>query len=260
MKRFDIVWNLIFPPSCVSCHETLPFDSREALCPHCRSRYESEKRFLCPECSFVHRDCTCMPPKVRLHASEAIHLAEYFKEESVVRDMILTAKNGRHEYLYRFVASELAKLLESRVEIEDAIVTFVPRGAAKEAKHGVDQAKEAATRMAKILSCECVSLFYHKKNQEQKHLSVEERALNAKNAFTLLPKSKHLIRGRRVILYDDVMTSGSTASACASLLKQAGAAEVIVLTFAKTYPKIKQKSAALPRKKHSYQVKKSWFW
>lgn len=259
-KYCDIALNLLFPPICASCKETLPFDSREALCPVCRSHYESEKKFLCPECSFSHKDCTCMPPNVSRYASEAIHLAEYLKEDSVVRNMVLSAKNERNAYLYRFMAKELATLLSSRMDLDEVLVTFVPRSAKKEAEFGVDQAKEASRRMAKILGCEFYSLLYHKKSKEQKHLSVFERTANAKNTYGVLKKNSHLIRGRRVVLYDDVMTSGATASVCASLLKRAGAVEVIVLTFAKTYPKQKPKGASLPRKKQIYKVKKSWFW
>lgn len=260
MKYLDIFLNLVFPPTCASCKETLPFDSREALCKVCRSHYESEKKFLCPECSFTHKDCTCMPQSVSRHATEAIHLAEYLKEDSVVRDMVLSAKNERNAYLYRFMAKELACLLSSRIDTDDLLVTFVPRSAVKEAKFGVDQAKEAARRMAKELGLAFCPLFYHRKSKEQKHLSVFERAANAKNTYGVLKKNSHLIRGRRVVLYDDVMTSGATASVCASLLKRAGASEVIVLTFAKTYTSQKLKSASLPRYKKSYKVKKSWFW
>jgi len=259
-KYFDIALNLVFPPICASCKETLPFDSREALCKVCRSHYESEKKFLCPECSFTHKDCTCMPPSVKRHAREAIHLAEYLKEDSVVRDMILAAKNERNAYLYRFMAKELASLLSSRVDLDGILVTFVPRSAVKEAKFGVDQAKEASRRMAKVLGLEFSTLLYHRKSQEQKHLSVFERAANAKNTYGVLKKNSYLIRGRRIVLYDDVMTSGATASVCASLLKRAGASEVIVLTFAKTYTSQKPKGASLPRKKQIYKVKKSWFW
>ena len=165
-KYFDIALNLVFPPICSSCKETLPFDSREALCPVCRSHYESEKKFLCPECSVTHKDCACMPPSVKRHAATAIHLAEYLKEDSVVRDMVLLAKNERNAYLYRFMAKELASLLSSRVDLEGVLVTFVPRSAVKEAKFGVDQAKEASRRMAKMLGCEFQALFYHRKSKK----------------------------------------------------------------------------------------------
>lgn len=259
MKYFDIFLNLVFPPFCASCKETLPFDSRDALCKVCRSHYESEKNFLCPECSFVHRDCTCMPKNVSRYANEAVHLAEYLKEDSVVRNMVLSAKNERNAYLYRFMAKELAALLSSRVDLDGILVTYVPRSAVKEAQFGVDQAKVASKRMAKELGLEFYPLFYHRKSKEQKHLSVFERAANAKNTFGVLKKNSHLIRGRRVVMYDDIMTSGATASVCASLLKRAGAVEVIVLTFAKTYINQKPQGASLPRYKKIYKVKKSWF-
>lgn len=259
MKLTDTILNLFFPPFCVFCQETLPYDTTDALCPVCRSRYESEKKFLCPDCGLAHRDCRCMSHTMSRYVDEAIHLAEYVKEESAVRALTLAAKDSGYEYLYRFLANELASAVKERVYYRDCLVTYVPRSRKKVAKHGIDQAKEASRRVAKSLNCEFLPLFRHTKNKEQKHLTVAEREQNAKKAYTLLAKRKDAVYKKRVILYDDVVTTGATVSACAALLKKAGAEEVICLSFAKTYPKKKKDRRATPFPKKYYKVKKTWF-
>jgi ComF family protein len=64
-------------------------------------------------------------------------------------------------------------------------------------------------------------------------LGRRERAETVRNAFALSPGGKDLVAGRRVILVDDVFTTGATAGACAAALKKAGAAEVQVLCWAR---------------------------
>ncbi|MBQ1215368.1 MAG: ComF family protein, partial [Firmicutes bacterium] len=69
-----------------------------------------------------------------------------------------------------------------------------------------------------------------RKTAAMKNMSEEQRNQNVAGAFRLRD-SLHL-RGKHVILVDDIVTTGSTAEACASVLKQAGAGEVTLLTFA----------------------------
>ena len=68
--------------------------------------------------------------------------------------------------------------------------------------------------------------------EEQKTLSVKERYENAKRSFFL--DSRYDVRGKRVLLIDDVSTTGSTLAAIAGLLREAGAADVSAAVFAKT--------------------------
>jgi predicted amidophosphoribosyltransferase len=67
----------------------------------------------------------------------------------------------------------------------------------------------------------------------QAFLPLAERRANVKDAFRAAPKH---VAGRRVLLVDDVMTTGATAHACAEALLAAGAAEVGVLTVARAVP------------------------
>ncbi len=64
-------------------------------------------------------------------------------------------------------------------------------------------------------------------------LTQAERARNVQGAFRVSPSGRAAIAGRRILLVDDVMTSGATIEACARTLRRAGAAEVDALIFAR---------------------------
>ncbi|HXO72748.1 MAG TPA: phosphoribosyltransferase family protein, partial [Bradyrhizobium sp.] len=69
--------------------------------------------------------------------------------------------------------------------------------------------------------------------QQQIGLSRSQRASNVQGAFKVSPEKAHEIQGRRVVLVDDVLTSGATTDACARALLRARAAQVDVLVFAR---------------------------
>ncbi len=89
---------------------------------------------------------------------------------------------------------------------------------------GLDYAAEAITRV--------------KATRHQVGLSRPERQRNLSGAFKVLPEMRPLVEGRRVLLVDDVMTTGATANACARASLRAGAASVDVLTFARVVAQV----------------------
>jgi len=184
----------------------------------------------------MHAHCACLTKSLSSCVNEAVHLVEYAKEESVARDMVLTAKDGRYEYLYRMLVSELATLITARVDNpERCLFTFVPRSPKRKVESGVDQAREVAKRLALYFGADFESLFLHNRAREQKHLTAEERRANRQGAYRLSEKKKEVIKGRHIIVYDDVITTGATLGACARLLKKSGAKRITVVTFGKVY-------------------------
>ncbi|MBX6426783.1 MAG: ComF family protein [Variibacter sp.] len=79
-----------------------------------------------------------------------------------------------------------------------------------------------------------------KATPQQVGLSRSERAANVQGAFRVPPEARPLVEGRRLVLVDDVLTSGATAEACARALLRAGAANVDVLVFARVVNSVRQ--------------------
>ena len=75
------------------------------------------------------------------------------------------------------------------------------------------------------------SLVRKRHTKKQGHFSKEKRRENVRKAFHVVSNEK--IKGKKIVLIDDVMTTGATVHACAKVLKKAGAKQVTVLTFAR---------------------------
>lgn len=123
------------------------------------------------------------------------------------------------------------------------LVTFVPMHPAKKKIRGYDQAQLLAEQVGQSLKIPCEACLERtRKTAAMKNMSEEQRNQNVAGAFQLRKnsdgyaagegKNDLLLRGKHVILVDDIVTTGSTAEACASVLKRAGAGEVTLLTFA----------------------------
>ena len=111
------------------------------------------------------------------------------------------------------------------------LVTFVPMHPAKKKIRGYDQAQLLAEQVGRSLKIPCVDCLERtRKTAAMKNMSEEQRNQNVAGAFQL--RGSSYLRGKHVILVDDIVTTGSTAEACTSVLKQAGAGEVTLLTFA----------------------------
>jgi ComF family protein len=98
-----------------------------------------------------------------------------------------------------------------------------------------NQSALLAERIARLsrLDYAAVAITRVKATRHQVGLSRPERQRNLSGAFKVLPEMRPLVEGRRVLLVDDVMTTGATANACARVGLRAGAASVDVLTFAR---------------------------
>ncbi|MEP7297826.1 MAG: phosphoribosyltransferase family protein [Burkholderiales bacterium] len=112
----------------------------------------------------------------------------------------------------------------------------VPLSSARLRERGYNQAWELARRLARALRCDTDAhlLLRVKDTPHQLALPPEQRAGNVRAAFAVEPRRLAGVRGRRVTIVDDVMTTAATASELARVLLQAGAAEVSVWVVART--------------------------
>ncbi|MDZ4743962.1 MAG: phosphoribosyltransferase family protein [Verrucomicrobiota bacterium] len=168
--------------------------------------------------------------KLDLHFDSA---RAYAKTEGVVRELIHKFKYGEQLWLRNLLCKWMgeAYLYHYADYAFDGIVP-VPIHPRKWRERGFNQAEILARALAlevkiNYLSC----LFRDKDTSTQTTFNRRKRFTNLKQTFKLSPKAK--VRGLKLLLVDDVLTTGATASECAQLLKQGGATDVHVLTIAR---------------------------
>jgi ComF family protein len=237
---FEPILRLVFPHVCEICgkHEAGPAESY--VCKSCRDHPRAIKKVCPPICKicglwyegeitndFACRNCF----DLELEFTSARSATEY---AGLVKEVIHRFKYGRNEWFEPFLAELLieAALPELRFEPVELIVP-IPLHARKRRGRGFNQAERLAARL-----CEATGIPYHAKLVErvrdtnsQAGLDRDDRIENVKGAFNYVGAEP--LKGQRLLLIDDVLTTGLTASACARELRKNGAGEVRVWTVAR---------------------------
>lgn len=155
----------------------------------------------------------------------------YGEYDGTLRTLIHLLKYSGVEPLAQPLGAMLSRALPRHIEF-DAIVPM-PLHWYRKWRRGFNQSE----LLAKVLSGRTGlplitdAMTRRRSTAPQAGLSGAQRRLNVSGAFAV--KRRHLIEGRRVLLVDDVMTTGATAGTCAAALRRAGASEVSVLTLAR---------------------------
>ncbi len=205
---------------CRSCWEQMiPYSSSYCLC--CGRFFEgSAEPHLC-------QDCLEKRPPFTIHRS-------YGRYKGKLKDAILLYKYRRFQVLgggfSRLIFRRLGK--EENIWWKADVIIPVPLHPKRKKKRGFNQAQVIAAGLAgfKGIKLEEGVLVKIKNVLPQTFLETEEREKNVSGAFRVIDKVK--IRGKTVILVDDVYTTGSTARECSLVLREAGAREVRALTLA----------------------------
>lgn len=130
----------------------------------------------------------------------------------------------------------LGKLLKEKIlniNIDSHILTFVPISSKSFKKRGYNQSEYLAKNIGKALNIPVVNTLYkHKETLDQIGLNGSERWDNVKNSFKINKKIK--VDNKKIIIIDDVITTGATAYNCGKELMKNGAKEINILTVAKS--------------------------
>lgn len=163
-----------------------------------------------------------------------------------LRSAILLLKFQRRERLGVQLGERLAVLWDSQAELREAekpALIPVPLHASRQRDRGFNQAEALAhglvrklkhQRKGSVPSIETRWLVRTRSTVPQTGLSLAARRENVRGVFRAAAPDR--IRGRVVVLVDDVMTTGATLSACAAALRRAGASRVLALTVARATP------------------------
>lgn len=143
----------------------------------------------------------------------------------VARDVLMSFKLGGERRAARKMAAMMARYTES---MRADAITFVPASRTSMAERGFNTAQELARDLSSETRLRCVRLLRKvRETADQASLDRDGRRRNLAGAFVSLPAP------RRILLVDDVMTTGATADSCARALRAAGALDVMVVTFAR---------------------------
>jgi ComF family protein len=156
-----------------------------------------------------------------------------------VNSVINNLKRIRDRDNFNFFAAQLIlplrKMLEEfELDLCDTVITFCPRRRSAVRGHGFDQSEELARRIAERSGARFEILLERRPfnlSREQKHLDAAGRFENSRHAVRLTPEG-YDAAGERIILIDDIVTTGATISAAADLLRSAGVQFVIAACLA----------------------------
>ena len=116
-------------------------------------------------------------------------------------------------------------------------LTFVPMTKTKLEIRGYNHMEEVAKLLEKFSGKQVICAFDKVKDTEdQASLNYENRQKNIKNCFVVKDETKQLIKGKNILIVDDVFTTGATSNECTKLLLKSGVCSVCVVTFLKTDP------------------------
>ncbi len=242
MRVFERLRNLFFPPKCVACGSLLDWHApiREALCPSCRKKWVSEKLDCCEICAKRVTDCCCVTEQMKKAKAVALKKLCYYRHgeaDAVQNRIVFSMKRMRDTALYDFLAQEFLPVLQNlqqeySFDLQDTVITFIPRGHTAKLEQGVDQAEELARALSKSFKTVQRRLIARRpfKSRQQKRLSPAERVKNAKASFRLARGAD--VKNKTVLLVDDVVTTGAGMAVCSSLLYRAGARAVYCVAVA----------------------------
>ncbi|MFO1051945.1 MAG: phosphoribosyltransferase family protein [Planctomycetota bacterium] len=220
--------DLCVPQTCASCGGP----TREPLCAACRSRLERRDGPRCRRCgeALLHADSACVADHAWLRWIWFLCAPWRYRGAggAVVRRFKFEGDPAAGGLLVEVMANALSDFV--RGAGRRALVVHVPMHRRRRRARGFDQAERLASGVADRLGLEFGSGVLRRRRETltQTDPRVTSRQTNVEGAFDL--RRPRIVRGRMVVLVDDVVTSGATARACAAVLRANGARRVVLLT------------------------------
>ncbi len=205
LQPLRALWDFLFPPKCVLCRRVLSSSARE----------------LCQDCEALEHWHPSSKRKIQFLDS---HTAIWYYEENP-RRAILSYKFYRARHLGRKLGRLLAAHIQQRELEQVDCITWVPVTYRRRWERGYNQSELLAKEASRVLGIPALPLLKKVRHtRRQARMNAPQRKANILGAFA--PVKGQNVAGKRVLLIDDVLTTGATAGECARVLSAAGAREV----------------------------------
>lgn len=200
------------------------------LCPNCAKKLSIVKEPTCVVCGkpIADPDRACCYDCDRLERSFDQGCALYVYDELMKHSIFMFKERGRAEYASYYAMGLYNRYKERYRDWKIDVLIPVPLTKKKENKRGFNQAFLIAKSLGELLNLPVLDRSVLKKEGKvQKELDVHEREKNSKKSFIL---SGNIVQSKRVLIVDDVFTTGNTVHSIAGLLKKAGCEKVYFTT------------------------------
>ena len=218
------ILNLIYPPMCGICGKF----NDDFLCPKCQKILENEAVFGIDKYEKIKIEKNLQERK---YFNEHLYIFEY---EGIIRRIILKYKFEDKAYLYKTFVNFLLKnkYFFEFIKKYDTIIP-VPISRKRRALRGYNQSELIVKEIANFtnLKEESDCLFKIKNVIEQSKLNKEERQKNIQGVYELRNKEK--LYKNKILLVDDIYTTGSTVNECSKVLRGAKPKQIGIFTIAK---------------------------
>jgi ComF family protein len=236
----DALVSVLFPAGCRICEKQLTTASRVPICDECLESFERVPGILCQVCGRPLHGLVRNPehPLICPACQDKTYAFDCARSFAVYQGALVRAilllKFEQMEPLGAWFAQRLAELANIEGEkLAADVVVPVPLHRDRERERGYNQAALISKPLAKRLRLphKAVLLMRTRARPDKQVLSLEERWESVRGAFATRPGSQ--VDKLRVLLVDDVLTTGATLDACARALREAGAKSVAGLTIAR---------------------------
>ena len=209
MQFFSLLINLLIPARCIFCRKYLPYDADAPFCSSCQLYIDS------------------LPVnELQIPAGVCRYALDYLAD---VRRAIIAYKFHNKPQYGRALGELLVPLIVAAGDVD--CVTWAPVSALRLAKRGYDQSRLLAEAAGQSLGIPVRSLLRkHRNTRKQSQTPHEKRSENVRGAYSLAGHTSPA--GLRIVLVDDIVTTGSTISECCRVLYEAGAREVVCIALA----------------------------
>ncbi len=227
-KRISLFMaDLLFPEKCIVCGCVVSILNNR-VCPECMGKI-NDLRDHCQRCYGLVEQGNCTICSDRAFYLDGNYtLTEY----TGVMETIL---HGLKFSMARRAAFPLAEMLNRKfacVIRKCDVITFVPMNKAKKWRRGYNQSEIIARNIGKRTGIPCKTLLKERpKSGTQRTLRLRDRFLNALDRYSVTDKP--MVKGKVLLLVDDVFTTGATINECARILKEKGAVAVYSVTLAR---------------------------
>lgn len=228
MKLKRIILSVFFPERCSICGEIKPF--LKSWCPHCGIDAKVISSDACLKCG--HEKCICTSNSDNNLTFSAV----YYYDGQLKRSLLKFKFNSESSYCDVFSKAMAKRVMDVYSDIAFDGVCYVPMTKTNTRFRGYNQSKLLAQAIADELKLPLMdALVKSKETLSQKNLTQKERLENLKDSFSANDDTD--IKGKTLLLCDDIKTTGATLRECCDTLIKAGAKDVLCICLAVTHYK-----------------------